>query len=238
MFKGSKVVTTQYELEPGQKAHFYDVCKMLRLPQYTPPIRKLLVIFDYFVHESSGDYFASQSYTGIGYKEIPKYKLDGSINFLKDQIDFRPGVGELASGAGTITNEFYVNCASLDFGARQFDTSGGAGGSTIFDIPKVATEIRMDYTYYLPRADKIFLTHENELRIAKGVSSEDQPPPDNIQNAMLLAQLECRAYVYDVERDVLIYPEIIRRYTMKDIGDLETRLSHVCLLYTSDAADE
>ena len=44
---------------------------------------------------------------------------------------------------------------------------------------------------------------------------------------MLLAQLECRAYVYDVERDVLIYPEIIRRYTMKDIGDLETRLSHV-----------
>ena len=227
VFKGSKVVTTQYELEPGQKAHFYDVCKMLRLPQYTPPIRKLLVIFDYFVHESSGDYFASQSYTGIGYKEIPKYKLDGSINFLKDQIDFRPGVGELASGAGTITNEFYVNCASLDFGARQFDTSGGSGGSTIFDIPKVATEIRMDYTYYLPRADKIFLTHENELRIARGVSSEDQPPPDNIQNAMLLAQLECRAYVYDVERDVLIYPEIIRRYTMKDIGDLETRLSHV-----------
>ena len=225
--KGSKVVTTQYELEPGQKAHYYDVCKMLRLPQYTPPIRKLLVIFDYFVHESSGDYFASQSYTGIGYKDIPKYKLDGSINFLKDQIDFRPGVGELASGAGTITNEYYVNCASLDFSARQFDTGGGAGGSTIFDIPKVATEIRMDYTYYLPRADKIFLTHENELRIAKGVSSEDQPPPDNIQNAMLLAQLECRAYVYDVERDILVYPEIIRRYTMKDIGDLETRLSHV-----------
>ena len=225
--KGSKVITTQYELEAGQKAHFYDVCKMVRLPQFTPPIRKLLVIFDYFVHESSGDYFASQSYTGITYKDIPKYKLDGSINFLKDQIDFRPGVGELASGAGTITNEFYVNCASLDFAARQFDTSGGTGGSTIFDIPKVATEIRMDYTYYLPRADKIFLTHENELRITRGVSSEDMPPPDNIQSAMLLAQLECRAYTYDVERDVLIYPEIIRRYTMKDIGDLETRLSHV-----------
>ena len=225
--KGSKVITTQFELEPGQKAHFYDVCKMTRLPQFTPPIRKLLVIFDYFVHESSGDYFASQSYTGITYKDIPKYKLDGSINFLKDQIDFRPGVGELASGAGTITNEFYVNCASLDFAARQFDTSGGAGGSTIFDIPKIATEIRMDYTYYLPRADKIFLTHENELKISKGVSSEDMPPPDNVQNAMLLAQLECRAYTYDVDRDVLIYPEIIRRYTMKDIGDLETRLSHV-----------
>jgi len=227
VYRGSKVVTTQYELDPGQKAHYYDVCKIARLPQYTPPIRKLLIIFDYFIHESSGDYFAAQSYTGISYKDIPTYKLDGSINWLRDQVDFRPGVGELASGSGTVTAPFYVNCASLDFAARQFDTSGGTGGSTIFDIPKVNTEIRMDYSYYLPRADKLYLTHDNKLKIVKGVSSEDLPPPDGISNAMLLAQIEYRPYTYDVERDILISPEIIRRYTMKDIGDLETRLEHV-----------
>ena len=225
--KGSKVVTSQFELDAGQKAHYYDVSKMTRLPQFTPPIRKILVIFDYFVHESSGDYFSNQSYTGITFKEIPKYKLDGSINFLRDQIDFRPGVGELASGSGLITAPYYVNCASLDFAARTFDTSGGSGGSTIFDIPKVNSEFRCDYCYYLPRADKLFLTHDNQLKIVKGVSSEDLPPPDNIDNAMLLAQIEYRPYVYDVERDILINPEIIRRYTMKDIGDIETRLSHV-----------
>ena len=225
--KGSKVITTQFELEAGQKAHFYDVCKLTRLPGFSPPIRKMLVVFDYFLHESSGDYFSSQSYTGILYKEIPKYKLDGSINYLRDQIDFRPGIGELASGSGTITSPFFVNCASLDFGSRQFDTSGGVGGSTIFDIPKVNTEFRCDYCFYLPRADKLYLTHDNNLKIVKGVSSEDLPHPDKIDNAMLLATIEMRPYVYDVERDVLIYPEIIRRYTMKDIGDLETRLSHV-----------
>ena len=225
--RGSKVVTTQYTLEAGQKPHFYDVSKITRYPQYTPPIRKLLIIFDYFVHESSGDYFSSQSYTGISYKEIPTYKLDGSINFLRDQVDFRPGVGELASRDGTVSNPFIVECASLDFAARTFDTSGGAGGSTIFDIPKVNTEIRMDYSYYLPRADKLYLTHDNQLKIVNGVSSEDLPPPDGIDNAMLLAQIEYRPYVYDVERDILITPEIIRRYTMKDIGDLETRLEHV-----------
>ena len=225
--KGSKVVTSQFELDAGQKAHYYDVSKMTRLPQFTPPIRKILVIFDYFVHESSGDYFSNQSYTGITFKEIPKYKLDGSINFLRDQIDFRPGVGELASGSGLITSPYFVNCASLDFGARTFDTSGGAGGSTIFDVPKVNSEFRCDYCYYLPRADKLFLTHDNQLKVVKGVSSEDLPPPDNIDNAMLLAQIEYRPYVYDVERDILINPEIIRRYTMKDIGDIETRLSHV-----------
>tara|TARA_Y100000004_G_scaffold130685_1_gene147367 strand:+ start:782 stop:8344 length:7563 start_codon:yes stop_codon:yes gene_type:complete len=225
--KGSKVVTNQYELEPSQKAHFYDVCKMVRLPEFTPAIRKLLVIFDYMVHESSGDYFSNQSYTGIPFKDIPKYKLDGSINFLRDQVDFRPAVGELASGSGTVTNEFYVNCASLDFGARQFDTSGGAGGSTIFDIPKVNTEIRMDYEYYLPRSDKLFLTHDNVLKLVKGVSSEDMPPPDDIENAMLLATIQNRPYVYDVERDILIDAETIRRYTMADIGALEQRIAHV-----------
>ena len=225
--RGSKVITSQYTLEAGQKPHFYDVSKITRYAQYTPPIRKLLIVFDYFVHESSGDYFASQSYTGISYKEIPTYKLDGSINFLRDQVDFRPGVGELASRDGTVTNPFLVECASLDFAARQFDTSGGAGGSTIFDIPKVNTEIRMDYSYYLPRADKLYLTHDNQLKIVNGVSSEELPPPDGIDNAMLLAQIEYRPYVYDVERDIIINPEIIRRYTMKDIGDLEQRLEHV-----------
>ena len=224
---GSKVITTQFELEGGQKAHFYDVCKLTRLPGFSPPIRKILVIFDYFLHESSGDYFSAQSYTGIMYKEIPKNKLDGSINYIRDQIDFRPGIGELASGTGTITAPYYVNCASLDFGSRQFDTSGGVGGSTIFDIPKVNTEFRCDYCFYLPRADKLYLTHDNQLKIVKGVSSEDLPHPDKIDNAMLLATIEMRPYVYDVERDVLVYPEIIKRYTMKDIGDLETRLAHV-----------
>ena len=84
--RGSKVVTSQYTLEAGQKAHFYDVSKITRYPQYTPPIRKLLIVFDYFVHESSGDYFSSQSYTGIPYKEIPTYKLDGSGTSVSNTI--------------------------------------------------------------------------------------------------------------------------------------------------------
>ena len=38
----------------------------------------------------------------------------------------------------------------------------------------------MDYSYYLPRADKLYLTHDNQLKITQGVSSEDLPPPDEI----------------------------------------------------------
>ena len=39
--------------------------------------------------------------------------------------------------------------------------------------------------------------------------------------------LEYKPFVFDPERDVLITTEVIRRYTMKDIGDLENRLTNV-----------
>ena len=38
---------------------------------------------------------------------------------------------------------------------------------------------------------------------------------------MLLATIEYKPYMSDPERDCLTKQEVIRRYTMKDIGDLE-----------------
>ena len=102
IFAGSKVITDQFELEAGQRTNFYDVSKLTRLPSTVPPTRRLLVIFDYLSHATSGDYFSAESYSGITFKEIPNYKLDGSIKFIRDQIDFRPAVKELRNGSGTI----------------------------------------------------------------------------------------------------------------------------------------
>ena len=61
---------------------------------YSAPRRRLKVVLDYFVHEASGDYFNAQSYVGIEYKDIPTWKPDGGIMFLRDTLDFRPGVLE------------------------------------------------------------------------------------------------------------------------------------------------
>jgi len=227
VFAGSKLVTDRYRLEPGQRTNYYDVSKLTRLPSSIAPTRRLLVIFDYFAHESSGDYFSAESYTGIPYKAIPTYKIDGSINFLRDQLDFRPGVKELASGSGTISAPYFVNCSTFDFNSRVYNTTGGAGASTIFDIMQVDSSFRSDYSWYLPRVDKLYLTHDAQLKVVKGVSGKYLIPPQKIENAMLLATIEYKPFMFDPERDCLITQEIIRRYTMKDIGDLETRLTHV-----------
>ena len=227
VFAGSKVITEEFDLESGQRTNFYDVSRLIRQPSTVAPNRKLLIIMDYLIHEASGDYFSSQSYTGISYKEIPKYKLDGSIKYIRDQIDFRPAVKELRSGSGTISAPYYVNCTTFDFNSRVFSTTGGTGSSTIFDVMQVNSSFRADYSWYLPRLDKLYLSHDGKLRVAKGVSGKYLIPPQPVQNSMLLATIEFKPYVFDTERDVLIKPEVIRRYTMKDIGDLESRLTSV-----------
>ena len=227
IFAGSKVITDQFELESGQRTNFYDVSKLVRLPSVVAPTRRLLVIFDFFTHEASGDYFSAESYSGINYDEIPNYKLDGSIKYIRDQIDFRPAVKELRNGSGTVTAPYYVNCTTFDFVSRVFDTTGGSGGATIFDIMQVDSSFRADYSWYLPRLDKLYLSHDGKLIVSKGVSGYYLIPPPKIENAMLLATIEYKPYVFDPERDVLINTEVIRRYTMKDIGDLEQRLTHV-----------
>jgi len=229
IFAGSKVITDQFSLEAGQRTNYYDVSKVTRLPSTVAPTRRLLFIFDYLIHEASGDYFSAESYTGIDYKEIPNYKLDGSINYIRDQIDYRPGVKELRNGSGTLpSSPYYVNCTTFDFVSREFDqSSSGSGASTIFDIMQVNSSFRADYSWYLPRIDKLYLSHDGQLRIAKGVSGKYLIPPSRVENSMLLAQIEYKPYVFDPERDIIITPEVIRRFTMKDIGDLEQRLTHV-----------
>ena len=227
IFRGSKVITDQFTLEAGQRTNFYDVSRLTRLPSTVAPTRRLMVIFDYLAHEASGDYFSAESYSGISYKEIPNYKLDGSIKFIRDQIDFRPSVKELRSGSGTIGSPYFVNCTTFDFVSRVFDTTGGSGGSTIFDIMQVNSSFRADYSWYLPRIDKLYLSHDGQLRVSKGVSGYYLIPPQPVQNSMLLATIEYKPYVFNPERDVLVTPEVIKRYTMKDIGDLESRLTHV-----------
>ena len=222
--RGSRDISGNFDLDSNQTPFMYGVSKIVRKAGTSEPKRKLAVVFDYFIHEPSGDYFSNQSYSGIGFSEIPKYRSERNSKYLTDGIDFRPGVGELASGSGTVEQPYFTNCKSLDFDSRIFTSTGGAGGSTIFNIPKVEEFFRADYDYYLPRQDKLFMTHDGDLKLSMGVPNEDPPEADNIDKAMLLAKIQYEPYVYDVEEDILITLNQQRRYTMEDIGNMDRRL--------------
>ena len=99
---GSRNITDTFFLDPNQQGHFYDISKMIRFAGSTKPLRKLMIVFDRFTHEATGDYFASQSYVGINYKDIPSVKILGETRELRDVLDFRPAVTPVLSGSGSV----------------------------------------------------------------------------------------------------------------------------------------
>ena len=223
---GSKNITSDFFLDANQQGHHYDISKLIRYSQSTKPLRKLKIVFNRFVHEATGDYFASESYVGISYDDIPTFTQNGVVKQLRDVLDFRPAVTPVLSGSGTVGSPYFVNCASLDFKDRSFESGGVANNATVIDIPKPESDFRCDYDFYLGRIDKLFLTDEQKFKVIKGTPGESGELPANIDNAMLLATFVHKPYGYSPE-DVSISRENNRRFTMRDIGTIEKRVDQL-----------
>ncbi len=220
--EGSKVITDRYELQEGQTDFLYATSWLKRVKGVAKPIRKVKVVMDFYSHSATGDYFGGQSYLSTDYKNIPTY----NFQFLADYLDFRPGCKNLYSGTGSVASPAYVNCSTFDFKSRTFGTSG-TPSATLFDIPKLTSDFRCDFDWYLARIDKIFLLPNGEFQLIKGKSSEDPDEPDDLQDGMHLATLKHDPYGFDPSTDVVIQKSEHKRYTMRDIGNLEQRINSV-----------
>ena len=219
---GSKVITDNYYLEVNQTGFLYDISKIVRKKGVATPIRKLKIVVDYYTHSATGDYFGGQSYLNTSYSDIPFY----TYLFLADFLDFRPGVKNLYSGTGTVASPAYVNASTFDFNSRVFNVSGSPN-ATLFDVPKLNTDFRCDFDWYLPRTDKAFITPDGEFQIIKGKSAEAPQEPDDLKDGMLLATINHKPYGFNPEDDVAIVRSDNKRFTMRDIGGLERRLDQV-----------
>jgi len=219
---GSKVITDNYFLEVAQTNFMYDQSRIVRKKGASTPIRKILMIVDYYTHSATGDYFGGQSYLNTAYGDIPFF----GTKFLADYLDFRPGCKNLYSGTGTVASPAFVNCSTFDFKSRVFNVSG-TPNATIFDVPKIDSNFKADFDWYLPRTDKAFLTPAGEFQIIKGKSSEQPQEPDDLKDGMLLATINHKPYGFDAESDVVITRSDNKRYTMRDIGGIERRLDQV-----------
>jgi len=218
---GDLNVTSNFLIDTGQRDSFYDISKIVRKPSSIIPIGQILVIFDYFSHSASGDFFSIDSYSGqIDYSDIPEYiatKVDpdtlapsGQYK-LRDCLDFRPRVSD---GLNTDNNFVFNN--------RTFKNSG----SSRFDIPKVDSLVRADFEFYLNRIDNLYMTTQGQFLIKKGISEELPVNPINVDDAMKLAVIMVPAYTYK-PKDIVIQKIDNSRYTMRDIGRLEKRISNL-----------
>ena len=230
---GSRDITNSFTTDTGQRDNFYDLGRIVRKASAATPTGRLLVVFDNFDH-GSGDFFTVDSYNSINYKEIPTYsatRVDPEVAEptgeydLGDSVDFRPRVADSASmSTSTIQSQtaHKLTAMSLNFEDRNF---AGTGSSTI-DIPKDNSNFLYDFDFYVGRIDLLYLTPLGDFKIVKGADAEIAAPPKGLDDAMKIAQINMNPFVKSTD-DVNFIKVNNRRYTMRDIGKLETRINNV-----------
>lgn len=77
--------------------------------------------------------------------------------------------------------------------------------------------------YYLPRKDSITINQVGEFSINRGEASLKPAEPQSPQDSMLLYKLDIPAYTFSTS-DIKITTIDNRRYTMRDIGKLASRI--------------
>ncbi|QJT71426.1 PEROXIDASE_4 domain-containing protein [Vibrio phage vB_VcorM_GR28A] len=94
------------------------------------------------------------------------------------------------------------------------------------DLVAPNSTVRADIGYYLSRVDTIVANSNGHLEVYKGNPAIDPIRPSLPDNVMRLYDLHIPAYTFNVE-DIKYFEQENKRYTMRDIGNLEKRIDRV-----------
>ena len=208
-------LTANYALDKGQRDEYYDYSRIVRNSGTSEPSRKLLVVFDHYTVPSTdtGDVFTVASYDDERFAtDIPEIGL--FLTRASDTLDFRPRVSYFDPSVTTDKSPF-------DFGSRtsSFNTNP-------LRLLASGESSQVGYDFYLPRIDKVYLDSLGKIVIDSGKSSTNPSEPDRNNDLLQLATIELPAYLYD-PKDAVVTLIDNRRYTMRDIGNIEDRVENL-----------
>ena len=207
-------ITHQFTLDGGQRDNFYDrsvaYLKAGYIIPYDGVAKDVQVVYDYYAHEDKEGYFCAASYVDDAYEDIPKHTLaSGQEVCLRDVLDFRP----TREFSGSYLREFVVKAP----------------------LPQNASAISIDdIDYYLPRIDILVANAVDsrggigfgELQVIQGQSAVNPREPEIPTGSMAMYKFRLNAYTFDRSDLSSVYiPN--KRYTMKDIGELERRIENL-----------
>jgi hypothetical protein len=197
-------VSNSFAFDTGQRDYYYDISKLNLVGPL--PTSNLTIQLKYFQHIGSGDFFCIDSYTTLGsdyISKIPKYRSTNTstIYDLKSFLDFRPKV---------------------DGSTGLFST----GGASLSDFIAVDSILSTPVQYFVPRIDSVVLNKQGELRLLSGEPSVPPLKPTIPIDAIELYSTFIPAYTESANA-VVVSLSSTKRYTMKDISSLETRISNV-----------
>jgi hypothetical protein len=203
-------VSSKFNLDKGQKEQYYDYSRLIRKNGESSPLKRLLVIFDYYSVSSgdSGDVFTVNSYSEERFSsDIPNI---GKRNVrASDTLDFRP----------VVSNFTGASSSPFDFSSRTF-------GSEPKIIMSPNENALIGYDFYLGRIDKLVLDKLGNFVILQGTPSTNPKSPNKSDEVMELASIFLPPYLYDPKTAQISLVDN-KRYTMRDIGKLEDRVENL-----------
>ena len=206
IFLGDRNVSADYQLDEGQRTEYADFSRIKRRPGVAEPTRQLRIIFDRLdTDESSGTVESVNSYNTLDYmREIPFVGRKRA----SDVIDLRPRVNAYSM---TSTDSPFA------FVSRVFTNSKSE--------PAVSDRtLVVDYSFFLGRIDRLYLNKDGSFSFKKGEPSEFPKIPVGNSEGFEVAILTLSPYMFNATYDCRLKMVPHKRFTMKDIGGLESRI--------------
>lgn len=163
------------------------------------------------------------------------------------RLVLNPGnLNQIANENVNVTYEYFAHAGVGDFFTVDSYINGGVAYEdipsfngeflgNIVDLRKsinatttkvVPNFMIFNYTYYLGRNDIIILDKKGEISIVEGIPSLNPKLPAPISDSITLYELTIPAYTFS-SKDIKVNKLNYKRYTMKDISNLEKRIENL-----------
>jgi hypothetical protein len=206
-------ISANYTFAIGQKGSFYDYGFVTRNPKATAPSKKIIIYFSSGFYDSAddGDITTVNSYSTFDYGSEIKL-INGISN--SDIIDIRPRVSSY-----TVSE----NARSpFEFLGRTFDAVGNSATNILASDESIIT----NFSFYLGRIDRIYLSKSGQFQVKYGTPAEDPEMPVSVDDALEIASITLPPYLYSTTEASIRFLEH-KRYRMVDIKQLENRIKNL-----------
>jgi hypothetical protein len=206
-------ISSNYTFTTGQKGSFYDYGFIARKSNADEPNKKIIVYFSNGFYDSSddGDITTVNSYNTFDYRLDIK-AVNGIQN--SDIIDIRPRV----SSYSVLEN----SRSPFEFFGRTFNASGNSAKNILASDEAILT----NFSFYLGRIDRIYLTKDGKFQVKYGIPAEKPEMPVSVDDALEIAVINLPAYLYSTSESSIHFMEH-KRYRMVDIKQLENRIKNL-----------
>ena len=211
--EGDKLISKNFNFDTGQRSEFYDYARIIRKDNTPDPSKRISIVFDHYIVDGDASDFATvNSYSPENFiGDMTTW--NGTV--VSDFVDARPRVVDY-NISSTIT--------PFDYGSRSFLTASPKPIAIVRD-----TDIKLTYSHYLARIDKIYLSKEGFFEVKKGSPAPfiDVVPPADPPGTFTVATITNRPFIRNAKKGSRAIVATHKRYTMSDIGRLERRLKNV-----------